>query len=202
MKEVNAVLISGFLQAIHSFGIELIKLEDRSQTIKLEYQDSIILMSEFLNIRLIFIMKENPSNMFLYSVENFASDIYKAYGDSIDNFAGRISQFRGIEELVKRNFNASFLYPLKLANMEKLNRTKIAQNEKSIIDLALKVLKQKNSDYFYVSNLFGETNKFQVKDGETILKLIKKDILIPFSFSEKNQVSFKGKYDKTLPLPL
>ena len=58
-KTIDATLISGFLQAIHSFGIELIKVEDQSQTIKLEYKDSIILMSEFVNIRLILIMKKN-----------------------------------------------------------------------------------------------------------------------------------------------
>ena len=59
-KKVDASLISGFLQAIHSFGIELIKVEDRSQTIKLEYKDYIILMSEFVNLRLILLMKESP----------------------------------------------------------------------------------------------------------------------------------------------
>ena len=37
-KEIDAALISGFLQAIHSFGIELIKVEDQSQIIKLEYK--------------------------------------------------------------------------------------------------------------------------------------------------------------------
>ncbi|GAG64840.1 unnamed protein product, partial [marine sediment metagenome] len=78
-KAIDASLISGFLQAIHSFGIELIKVEDQSQTIKLEYKDSIILMSEFVNIRLILIMKERPSRFFLYSIEELAYDIYKNY---------------------------------------------------------------------------------------------------------------------------
>ncbi|MFX1478629.1 MAG: hypothetical protein ACFFCI_10925, partial [Promethearchaeota archaeon] len=60
-KEIEPSLISGFLQAIHSFGIELIKVEDKTQTIKLEYQDSIVLMTEFVNLRIILLMKETPS---------------------------------------------------------------------------------------------------------------------------------------------
>jgi hypothetical protein len=96
-KEVDAALISGFLQAIHSFGIELIKVEDRSQTIKLEYQDSIVLMTEFVNLRLILLMRESPSRTFLFSLEDLAYDIFKNYGDKVDSFDGDINPFKGIE---------------------------------------------------------------------------------------------------------
>ena len=90
-KEIDAAMISGFLQAIHSFGIELIKIEDSSQTIKLEYKDSIIIMTEFVNLRLILIMKQHPSSNFLFSLEDLAYDLYKYYGEHIDQFNGNIN---------------------------------------------------------------------------------------------------------------
>jgi hypothetical protein len=62
---MQATLITGFLQAITSFGIELTNSEKESQTIKLEYQNSKILMSEFKNLRTTLIMKENPSQDFV-----------------------------------------------------------------------------------------------------------------------------------------
>jgi hypothetical protein len=40
-------------------------------------------------------------------------------------------------------------------------------------------MKKRNHDYFYVANLFGKKNRFQVKDAEDILHLIKKNIFIP-----------------------
>ena len=132
--EMDSTIISGFLQAIHTFGIELMKVEDRSQTIKLEYQNSIILMSEFVNLRLILMMKESPSRFFLYSVEELAYDIYKNYGDIIDNFNGDIKPFKRIEDLLQRHINISFIYPLKLSKIDELSKIRIAQHEREFVD--------------------------------------------------------------------
>ncbi|GAH12110.1 unnamed protein product, partial [marine sediment metagenome] len=59
-KDMDASLITGFLEAIRSFGIELTGANEQSQTIKLEYQQSKIIMSEFKDFRILLIMKENP----------------------------------------------------------------------------------------------------------------------------------------------
>ena len=174
-KIIDAALISGFLQAIHSFGIELIKVEDQSQTIKLEYKDSIVLMSEFVNVRLILIMKERPSRFFLYSLEDLAYDIYKNYGDMIDSFDGNVEPFKSIETLLKRHFEATFIYPLKIAQIDKLNKIRISQNERNYINKAVTLMKTKNVNHFYVRSLFTE-NECSPKDVETILELMEKKI--------------------------
>ena len=174
-KEVDAALISGFLQAIHTFGIELMKVEDSSQTIKLEYKDSIILMSEFVNIRLILKMKESPSRFFLYSVEELAYDIYKNYGADIDSFNGDVKPFKGIEVLLKRHLNASFIYPLKLAKIEKLSKVRISQNERELVNKAILLMKSKNLDQFYINSLL-PGKECNLKDVENILNLFDKGI--------------------------
>ncbi|MFX0176386.1 MAG: hypothetical protein ACFE85_09160, partial [Candidatus Hodarchaeota archaeon] len=46
-KVLDTTLITGFLEAIRTFGIELTDSDDQTQTIKLEYKKSKILMAEF-----------------------------------------------------------------------------------------------------------------------------------------------------------
>ncbi|MFX0003908.1 MAG: hypothetical protein ACFFAA_07155, partial [Promethearchaeota archaeon] len=174
-KEIDAAMISGFLQAIHSFGIELIKIEDSSQTIKLEYKDSIIIMTEFVNLRLILIMKEPPSSNFLYSLEDLAYDLYKYYGQLMDTFTGDIKPFKSIEKLLKHHLNTSLTYPMKLAKIEQLEKIRINPTERALINKAISYMKIKNKDSFYMSSLITE-KECSPKDLENILDLIDKNI--------------------------
>ncbi|MFW9873171.1 MAG: hypothetical protein ACFFG0_08730 [Candidatus Thorarchaeota archaeon] len=174
-KTIDGTLISGFLQALHSFGLELIKVEDQSQTIKLEYKDSIVLMSEFVNVRLILIMKENPSRFFLYSIEELTYDIYKSYGALIDSFNGDVAPFRSIEILLKKHLDLSFVYPLKIAQTEYLEKTRITQNERVYINKANSLMKTKNMNHFYMKSILPE-KECNPKDVESVHKLIEKKI--------------------------
>jgi len=174
-REIDAELISGFLQAIHTFGIELMRVEDRSQTIRLEYRGSIILMSEFVNLRLMLLMKESPSRFFLYSIEELAYDIYKNYGDDIDEFNGDIAPFKGIEDLLKRHVNPHFIYPLKLSEIDKFSNVRIGQNERELVNKAVHLMKTENKDYFYAHSLLPE-QECSPKDVESFLNLIDKEI--------------------------
>jgi hypothetical protein len=180
-KEIDAALISGFLQAIHSFGIEMMKVEDRSQTIKLEYKDSIVIMTEFVNLRLILLMKESPSRNFLFSLEDLAYDIYKNYGGSIDSFNGDVNPFRGIERLLKQHLNITFISPLKIAKIERLEKVRISQNDRELINQAVKLMKTENQDHFFIRNLL-PTNECSPKEIEVVLKLFDKNV---FQVKEK-----------------
>jgi len=174
--KMDSSLISSFLQAIRSFGIELTKSKQESQTIKLEYHDFKILMSEFKDFRLVFIMKDNPSEDFIDSVDLISRKIDDNFGKAIENFDGGLDVFKEIRNILEKYLYISLIYPLRVERKKKI---KITQNEKAIIDQALKILEQRNSDYFYVSHLIEIKSKFQVKDVEDILKLIKKEIFIP-----------------------
>ncbi|MFX1552285.1 MAG: hypothetical protein ACFFB9_18220, partial [Promethearchaeota archaeon] len=174
--EMDSTLISGFLQAIRSFGIELTKSRHESQTIKLEYQDSKILMSEFKDFRLVFIMKDNPSEGFLQSIDLLSKEIDDKLGKNLENFDGDTSEFKDIRKILENHLQIALVYPLKVTKSKKI---KVSQNEKSIIDRALAIMKQRNSDHFYIANLFEKKSRFHVKDAEDILKLIKKGVFNP-----------------------
>ncbi len=174
-EELEPTLISGFLQAIHNFGTEVIEKSKDTRTVKVEYQKSIILMTEFVNLKLIIIMGKNPSKNFLYSVESLAYYIYKYYGNLLDNFDGGLKQFLGISKLIEKILNVSFISPLRIT-MNK--NVKLSQNEKEMVNKASKFMREHDFDNFHSLYLLPE-NDCSPKDYETILKLIKKGIFTP-----------------------
>ena len=175
-KEMDPTLISGFLQAIRTFGIELTDAEDQSQTIKLEFQNSKILMAEYKKFRLIFIMKENPSNTFLDSIRLLSQDIDEIYGKFIAEFKGNRQHFIGIRELLERNLNISLIYPLKIVESEQI---RLHATEKSIISRARRIMSEKNLNRFFVSYLMSDKKEFNVRTAEIILNLIHKNVFQP-----------------------
>jgi len=174
-KQIDATMISGFLQAIHSFGIELIKIEDTSQTIKLEYKDSVIIMTEFVNLRLILIMKEHPSSVFLYSLEDLTYELYKYYGKLIEEFTGDIKPFKSIEKLLKHHLNTTITYPIILTKIDKLDKVKISQTERLYVNKAISFMKSNNSEHFFLSSIL-PGKECSPKDIEIIINLIEKNV--------------------------
>ena len=174
-KKLDTTLISGFLHAIRSFGTEVSEAAKESRTVKLEYKDSVMLMTEFVNLRLITILKEQPSPNFLYSIEDLAYDTFKIYGDSIDKFSGNVKQFRGIDDLIEKHLPISFISPLRidLSRNVKLNKA-----EKQMVDKAMKFMKESNLNYFYSIYLLPE-NISTPKDYKTILDLLHKGVFTP-----------------------
>jgi hypothetical protein len=172
-KKINSTLISGFLEAIRSFGIDLTGSSKQSQTIRLEYQDSKILMSEFKNFRMTLIMKDNPSQDFLESIRLLSYDIDEKYGNLFTKFNGEISRFAGIKDLIEDRLPLKLIYPLKINDSINI---KLKQAEKAVVNEAKEIMKSNNISYFYVSQLFSLKEGFQVKDAEIILDLINKGI--------------------------
>ncbi|MFX1417939.1 MAG: hypothetical protein ACFE9N_03345 [Promethearchaeota archaeon] len=179
-EELEPTLISGFLQAIHNFGTEVLEKSKDTRTVKVEYKKSFILMTEFVNLRLIIIMGKNPSKNFLYSMESLAYYIYKYYGESFDKFDGVLKPFEGISKLVEKILNVSFISPLKIV----LNKNiKLSQTEKDMIQKASNFMREHDFDHFYSLYLLPD-NACSPKDYETILGLIEKGIFNPVELDD------------------
>lgn len=174
-KKLNTTLISGFLEAIRTFGLDITGSEDQSQTIKLEYKNSKIIMSDFKNFRIIFIMKDLPSNQFFDSIEALSYEIEEKYGTHLKEFKGNLQPFKNMEDLIKKHFGTSFLYPLKVVGKGK---TKISATEKAMIGRAMVSMKKNKSQYCYTTQLMQEKG-FNSKDIEIIFSLIDKKIFEP-----------------------
>jgi predicted Holliday junction resolvase-like endonuclease len=179
-KYIDPTLISGFLRAIQSFGIELTGTFQQSQTIKLEFQNSKILINEFRNFRLILIIAENPSEDFMNSIKDLSYDIDEKYGDLIRDFnGGSIIQFSDIRKLIEKHLNIYFFHPLKLVESKEV---KLNSVEKSMVNKAKEIMKQNNLDYVFVSFLMYE-QKYNPKNIQTIYNLIDKKIFQPNSLN-------------------
>ncbi len=175
-KERDSSLISGFLEAIRTFGIDLTGSEEESQTISLNYQNMNVIMNDFKNFRILNIMKESPSQDFLDSLRPLSHDIDTFYGKSLKTFDGNISKFRGIKDLLESHLHTSLIYPLKVIKSKEI---KLDSAEKSITNKAQRVMKKNKTEYFYVSHLMGMSKEFNVKNAEIILKLIEKKVFRP-----------------------
>ena len=175
-KERDITLITGFLEAIRSFGIELSGSEAESQTIRLQYQNMNIIMNDFKNFRILNVMKEPPSQDFLDSLRPLSHDIETYYGKSLKDFDGNVAKFRGIKDLLEEHLQTSLIYPLKVVMSKE---TKLNSAEKSLANKALSIMKKNNVDHFFVSYLMGKAKEFNVKNAEIILKLIEKKVFRP-----------------------
>jgi hypothetical protein len=174
-KELDPTLIAGFLQAIHNFGDEVLEGVKESKTIKVEYKDSIIVMTDFINVRLITILKSNPSKNFLYSIETLAYHVYKYYGKLIESFKGNLKPYRSIIKLVESDLNVSLRYPMTIKIQKNI---KLNQQEKNIVKRALDIMKENRFSHFYAIYLLPE-NECKPSDYESILQLIKKGVFQP-----------------------
>ena len=174
-RKLDTSLISGFLQAISNFGTALSETAKESRTLNIAYKDSIIMQTEFVNLKLIITLKENPSPNFKFIMEDLAYDIYKQYGSEIDKFAGILKPFKNMNDLIEKHLNTSFLYRLSVKQNPKI---KLSASEKEMVNKALAFMKENKFDHFYSLYLLPE-NACSPKDYKTIFNLIEKGIFQP-----------------------
>lgn len=175
--ELDLSLVSGFLNAIRSFGIELTGSSEQSQVIKLEYQDSKIIMSEYKLFRIILIMKENPSSEFLESLKLTTIETDEKFGRFLKEFKGDVRPFQYIERLLIQRLETSFLYPLKLSETP---GSKLRSNEKDLLKRVKKHLISSDSSRLKIS-YFIDKDAINPVDVKLFSALIKKRILQPIT---------------------
>ncbi len=174
-RKLDTSLISGFLQAISNFGTAMSEAAKESRTLNIVYKDSIVMQTEFVNLKLIITLKENPSPSFKFIMEDLAYEIYKQYGGEIDKFAGILKPFKNMNDLIEKHLNISFLYKLSVKQNPKI---KLSTYEKEMVNKALTFMKENKFDYFYSLYLMPE-NMCSPKDYKTIFNLIEKGIFQP-----------------------
>jgi hypothetical protein len=174
-KSLDLTLVSGFLTAIRSFGIELTGSSEHSQVIKLEYQDSKIIMTEYKQFRLIFIMKETPSNEFLEALSLTAIELDEKFGRFLKDFDGDVGPFKYVERLLIQKLGTGILYPLKISDDIKVN---LSSSEKDLLKRVNKYLKSNKSTIFKVL-YFINNDEIHAQEVKLFSNLIKRRIFQP-----------------------
>jgi hypothetical protein len=180
-RQIDATLVSGFLEAIRSFGVEITGTQKETKLFSLEYQKSIVIMSEYKNFRLIFIMSKKPSKGFLNNINDLSLDIEEKYGEKIKKYSHDIKAFKGIHELIQKHLNTAFISPLQIIESEDMT---LDSTEQDILKQAKRFMKENGLDYFFTSFLFSEED-IEPEEVEAIFNLIGRGILNPIKLQSK-----------------
>ncbi|NMC03577.1 MAG: hypothetical protein GYA24_00120 [Candidatus Lokiarchaeota archaeon] len=173
--KLDPTLVSGFLSAIGTFWLELTNTDEDSQTIKLEYKKSKIVISEFKGFRITLIMKDAPSSVMLASLDQFAHDVEEKYGKILKDFNGETTAFQDMGKLIEKHFHVSFIAPLVITPRPK---AKLTQDEKEIYNKATDIAMAKAMKPFYATELF-TTAEIDHKAVAAFFSLMGKGIITP-----------------------
>jgi len=168
----DPTIISGFLSAITSFGLELTNTNEETQTIKLEYKASKILISEYKGFRITVIMKKTPSDAMIDAIKQLSYDIDEKYGKLLVNFSGETTEFQGIRTLIEKRFRVSVLAPLKI---QAPSEEELSPIEKGLITKATEILRSSKKETFFANMLFPD-QKIDAKEAAALFALFDRNI--------------------------
>ncbi len=139
---VDPTLVSGFLQAITSFGKELLaedkveamhgpktflaKTKGKAEVRVLEFHHFKIVLEETVHIRVALLLLKNPSPRLLKALHKFAEQSEKRFGSQVDQLRGRQLTDEDTWELTEECFEPSLIYVhmTDLVNARLINPTK------------------------------------------------------------------------------
>ncbi|TFG04840.1 MAG: hypothetical protein EU536_03605, partial [Promethearchaeota archaeon] len=121
-------LVSGFLQAISSFGTEVSSQQTGLEEIR--YQGFVVALSEGSLVRSAFICNESPDTTLLSSIKYFTIKFEDNYRPNLEKWTGDVSIFDKASMLVEEYFRIGskllFLLP-KFAGAQTLTKEKLMQ---------------------------------------------------------------------------
>ncbi|MFW9989407.1 MAG: hypothetical protein ACFFC3_12190, partial [Candidatus Odinarchaeota archaeon] len=183
LENLDADLISGFLQAISAFRTEIKKgtTDDEGKGFEMDYGDFKIVLNDGKSIRVALILDGIPSEKLKENQELFTEDFEKKFETILRDFTGDITEFRKADDLIEKHFNISLTYPLQLAKHYDL--IKIKGLDKALVEVANQIQKEKK--YFFTSNLlnYALAGRKASRDEiiSNIIDLKRRGIIIPAS---------------------
>lgn len=174
-KPFDVISFTSFLTYVQRFGIEVIEQKKEIWTVKIDFNNYKVLITDFKQFKTIFVMNEIPSNEFFDSITDLTINIQNEYHKYLKTYDGQTKQFESIKELLEHHLQIYFLYPLRI---NKLDAAKLNRDEESLTLLAQDLMKQYNLDHFYIKYLFPDNN-YDSNDIKRILNLIEKEVFQP-----------------------
>ncbi|MHA1651134.1 MAG: zinc ribbon domain-containing protein, partial [Candidatus Helarchaeota archaeon] len=134
-EKIDPVLVSGFLQAITSFGSEI--SGDHAPFRLLHYKNFKISVQEGQHILGALILKSDPSQRLLDILKHFIRFFETNYREHLQDFRGGIDPFQDADTLVDDFFEISLSFPHEINEKQVFkNRNKLSANDLVLINLA------------------------------------------------------------------
>ncbi|MHA1385103.1 MAG: hypothetical protein ACTSR3_15245 [Candidatus Helarchaeota archaeon] len=104
-EKIEVDLVSGFLEAISNFGIEVQK--EKTIMNKITFQDFEILLNEGEFIRAAVITKGKIINLLNVRIEDFIKEFEAKYKEKLINWTGNLENFKDSKYLIEKYFNSN-----------------------------------------------------------------------------------------------
>ena len=170
----KSALVSSYMSAIHSLGLDIFDSNEDFPILKIEFEDYFLLLANARHSRTIFAMSKSPNNDFLSTLKEIAKDIDLIYGSLIENFAGKLEDFKSVGRLIERHIPLTLLYPFRLVYPK---YSALTAEESRIIVRARKIMSLHKTQHVYAHSLLGGSITRQ--EITRIAKLIEKGVFIP-----------------------
>jgi hypothetical protein len=174
-EELNHILVSGFLEAIHNFGKTIFHRKDQSVYVKIEFQNSILIMLEYYNFKICFVFDEEPTLEFIKTIKELSNEVENEFSQHITHFENDLTKFSGIRNILNDYLLVALIYPIKI-KIPSVGM--VDQYEETIIKEILENMKSNKKNYSFVQDLVNLDDFDEIK-AQCILNLIKKEILTP-----------------------
>ena len=174
-EELNHILVSGFLEAIQSFGKTIFHRKDQSVYMKIEFQGSILILLEYYNFKICFVFDDEPSIEFIKTLKELSNEIESEFSELIEHHNNDLTKFKGIRKIINDYLLTPLMYPLKVTIP---STDMVNQDEEKIIKEILENMKSCKRSHFFVQDLI-LLEDFDEKKAECILDFIKRKIINP-----------------------
>ncbi|MFX1280799.1 MAG: hypothetical protein ACFFA3_15595 [Promethearchaeota archaeon] len=196
IKDHQNELLSGFIQAITLISSEIVgkerleeikiksdKIKGVEKIIELDFKHFNFFISDYKDIRIIFILKEKASDRFKSIIAEFLSNLDGKFANKFKNWTGDLEEFSTVlPSLINKHFQLFYREHFKINPI--LNTNRISKDEElnklEIRLLNVVISMTKNQEEFYLEDAL-ETIHEKNRDKliEALEALITKKILIP-----------------------
>ncbi len=170
----NSTLVSSYMTAIYSLGLEIFEMHNGLPITKIEFEDYFLMIVNAEESRTIIAMANKPNKKSLSTLVDLSKEIDLIYGSRIEQFRGKLNVFEDISIILERYIPLSILYPMRLSSQISSD---ITRNEEKIIGKAKKVMSLFQAPYIHVSSLLN--TPIRREEISQIQLLIEKGIFIP-----------------------
>ncbi|GAB4319276.1 MAG: hypothetical protein Kow0069_22800 [Promethearchaeota archaeon] len=184
-EEINPDLISGFLQAVHSFGSELKGVTEALDEMK--YGENTLLMNDGETVRTTLVLSKPPSQNLRATLSRFTLAFEDRYREHLADWKGQLGVFKGADDLVDELLNTSVILPHQInENLEGFKKTK-EELARAVFRIARKLAAGERS-YFFIAMLVQEAvEKLKRTPPEVLIavdELRRNRLLVPLKIEE------------------
>jgi hypothetical protein len=185
----DATLVAGFLQAISTFGHDLVespglggKDKERASALReLTYEGFRILIHDGQFVRNALVLSGKPSDQLRDRLERFTGEFEKRYRKDFDHWSGRVDQFNSASDLVEEIFLVSLRLPHRVQARRPRGVT-LSQLEDDLYKLAKELTKDR--EYLFLGQILSTYLVTAKRDKLEVLMAIyqlrSKGLLVPW----------------------